>query len=239
MKYTVTAPHYIDFEFSCRPHDARRFGDRRYALLFWADYMNDVEDVALHFRGVNEPGGDEQWIAADAPPDIPTTWVAARTATSQHPALEYDADHNFKLNRLELRVSPVHAALLLRPRGEQGMTLMLMFDRTYSEEDEMRFSLFKFKVNDQVRRPAWDFQYVIHRVETGKQYGFRGRLVWKKFVSEEDCLQEYETWAAALPTTWQPRDAVRIPSETAPQAALQHSRHRRPAGMAASTDRRT
>ncbi len=22
-KYTVTAPHYIDFEFSCRPHDAR------------------------------------------------------------------------------------------------------------------------------------------------------------------------------------------------------------------------
>ncbi len=63
----------------------------------------------------------------------------------------------------------------------------------------MRFSLFKFKVNEQVRRPAWDFQYVIHRVETGKQYGFRGRLVWKKFVSDEDCLQEYETWAAALP----------------------------------------
>ena len=86
------------------------------------------------------------------------------------------------------------------------MTLMLMFDRAYSEEDEMRFSLFKFKVNDQVRRPAWDFQYVIHRVATGKQYGFRGRLVWKKFESADDCLQEYETWAAALPTPWHRAD---------------------------------
>jgi hypothetical protein len=30
------------------------------------------------------------------------------------------------------------------------------------------------------------------------EYGFRGRLVWKKFVSAEDCLREYERWVAAL-----------------------------------------
>jgi hypothetical protein len=74
-----------------------------------------------------------------------------------------------------------------------------MFDRGWSAEDEIRFSLFKFKVSDRVRRPAWDFQYVIHRVETGKLYGYRGRLIWKKFVSPEDCLQEYETWVRSLP----------------------------------------
>ena len=47
-------------------------------------------------------------------------------------------------------------------------------------------------------RPAWDFQYVIHNVQEGKEYGFKARLVWKKFVSPEDCLKEYETWSASV-----------------------------------------
>ncbi len=115
----------------------------------------------------------------------------------------YDADHNFKLNLWSYEY-PRFTKPFYYGRAANGMTLMLMFDRTYGEKDEVRFSLFKFKVGDQVKRPAWDFQYVIHRVETGKQYGFRGRLVWKKFVSAADCLHEYETWAAALPATWQP-----------------------------------
>lgn len=203
MKYTVRAPHYIDFEFSCRPYDANRFGDRRYGLLFWADYMNNVDDVALHFRGVAGAGQDEQWIAADAPPGHPDYVGGGTYRHIAAPALEYDADHNIKLN-----VWSYEYPRFTRPfyfgRAEQGMTLMLMFDRAYSEEDEIRFSLFKFKVGDQVRRPAWDFQYVIHRVATGRQYGFRGRLVWKKFVSDADCLREYETWAAALPPDWRP-----------------------------------
>src|SRR3954467_13270234 len=35
---------------------------------FFADYMNDVAHVAIHFRGVTAEGGVEQWISADAPP---------------------------------------------------------------------------------------------------------------------------------------------------------------------------
>lgn len=64
---------------------------------------------------------------------------------------------------------------------------------------EIRFSLFKFKVPRRPR-PAWDFQYVIHRVETGKNYGFKGRLVWKRFVSAEDCREEYRRWRAVRET---------------------------------------
>ncbi len=70
-----------------------------------------------------------------------------------------------------------------------------MFDRAYSERDEIRFSLFKFKVRKNHLRPAWDFQYVIHQVEENATYGFRGRLVWKKFLSLENCLEEYNNWA--------------------------------------------
>ena len=39
-------------------------------------------------------------------------------------------------------------------------------------------------------------------MESGAEYGFRGRLVWKKFVSAEDCVNEYEQWFAAAPNAW-------------------------------------
>lgn len=205
--YTVAAPHAIDFEFRCRPRDARRFGQLRYAVLFWADYMNDVDDVALHFRGVRAPGEQEEWVAADAPAGPPDYVGGGTYRHLAAPALEYEPDHNLKLNLWSYDyprfTTPFYYGL-----AAHGMTLILMFDRSWSAEDEIRFSLFKFKVGDQVRRPAWDFQYVIHRVETGRQYGFRGRLIWKRFVSPEDCLQEYETWVQSLPAGRKRPEAV-------------------------------
>jgi len=62
-----------------------------------------------------------------------------------------------------------------------------MFDKTSGPDDQIRFSLFKFNVP---RRPcpAWDFQYVVNKVEEDREYGFKGRLVPKRFVSVQDCL---------------------------------------------------
>ena len=57
----------------------------------------------------------------------------------------------------------------------------------------MRFSLFKLKPP---ARTAWDFQYVVHHVEEQKEYRFRAREVWKKWLGPEDCLRECEAWAA-------------------------------------------
>jgi len=31
-----------------------------------------------------------------------------------------------------------------------------------------------------------------------REYGFRARIVWKKWVSPEDCLAEYERWTEGL-----------------------------------------
>ncbi|MCZ7637296.1 MAG: hypothetical protein M5U12_15445 [Verrucomicrobia bacterium] len=211
MEYTVTAPHAIDFEFRCRPHDVRRFGRHGYAVLFWANYLNDVEDVALHFRGVTGPGGPEQWVAADAPAG-PPDYVGG--GTYRHAAaapLAYDTDHNLKLNLWSYEY-PRFTVPCYYGLAAHGMVFILMFDRAWSVEDEIRFSLFKFKVGEQVRRPAWDFQYVIHRVEAGKEYGYRGRLVWKRFVSPEDCLQEYQTWVRSLAGTRAPGVAAPEPS---------------------------
>src|SRR5215471_3191979 len=38
LKYSVIAPNAIDFQFECRPHQSELFGERGYAVLFFADY---------------------------------------------------------------------------------------------------------------------------------------------------------------------------------------------------------
>ena len=111
--------------------------------------------------------------------------------------LTYDADHNFKLNLWSYDY-PRFTKPFYYGRADHGMVLILMFDRMVSPEDEIRFSIFKFKV-PRAPRPAWDFQYVIHRVEEDRSYGFKVRLIWKKFVSPEDCQDEFDRWYAALP----------------------------------------
>jgi hypothetical protein len=196
MTYRLVPTHSIDIDFRCTPRDAALFQPRGYALLFFADYMNDVADAALHFRGVPAADEDEQWIAADAPPGHAAYNGGGTYRHRDAQALEYDADHNFKLNLWSYEY-PRYTQPFYFGRAAHDMTFILMFDRAYTEADEIRFSLFKFKL-PRFPRPAWDWQYVIHRVESGREYGFRARLVWKKFVSAEDCLAEYENWRRGL-----------------------------------------
>jgi hypothetical protein len=195
LKYRVQEPHYIDFEFQCQAHQPELFGQRGYAVLFFANYMNDVAEIPIYFRGLVEPGGVEKWIQAEAPSGHADYNGGGTYQSAPAKNLEYDKDHNFKLNLWSYDY-PRFTQPFYYGRAAQGMVFMLMFDRMYRAEDEMRFSLFKFKV-PRHPRPAWDFQYVIHKVEAGKTYGFQGRLVWKKFISAEDCLEEYRRWEIA------------------------------------------
>ena len=196
LKYVVNEPHYIDFAFRCTPHDASQFGRRGYALFFFANYMNDVEDVSLHFLGHQAPAAKEEWTRAEAPQGHPDWKGGGNYRALRADDLEYDTDVEFRLNTWSFDW-PRIAKPFYYGRASRGMTLILMFDRLHSERDQIRFSLYKFKL-PQHPRPAWDFQYVINKVESGTEYGFRGRLVWKKFVSAEDCLDEYKRWAAVL-----------------------------------------
>lgn len=110
--------------------------------------------------------------------------------------LQYDPDHNFKINIWSYDyprfTKPFYYGL-----SAHNMVFLIMFNKAWSEEDEIRFSLFKFKL-PRLPRPAWDFQYVVHKATEGKDFGFKARVVWKKFVSPEDCLHEYHTWLAGL-----------------------------------------
>ena len=197
LTYVVREPHYVDFEFRCTPRDASLFGAHGYAVFFFASYMNDVADVALHFRGRESEGAPESWVAADAPPG-PPDWNEGGTYRGlEAKELSLDDDVEFRLNTWSYDWPRITEPFFYG-RAEKGMTLILMFDRLVTERDQIRFSLFKFKL-PRHPRPAWDFQYVVDRVTDGEEYGFRGRLVWKRFESPEDCRQEYLRWAAETP----------------------------------------
>src|SRR5262245_30653400 len=162
--YTATEPHYIDADFRCVAHDRARFGKRGYAVLFFANYMNDVEDIALNFRGVEGPKQEEKWVKADGPKGH-RDWDHGGTYRSE-PAedLAYDADHDFKLNLWSYDY-PRFTKPFYFGRAGKGMVLILMFDKMRGAEDEIRFSIFKFSVRPGSPRPAWDFVYVIRKLE--------------------------------------------------------------------------
>jgi hypothetical protein len=196
LKYSVSAPDAIDFEFQCRAQNKALFGERGYAVLFFADYMNDVAEVPIHFRGVSAPGKAEEWISADAPPGHSDYNHGGTYRSLPARDLEFDTNHNFKLNLWSYDY-PRFSQPFYYGRAAHDMVFILMFDRMYDAEAEIRFSLFKFKLPRRPR-PAWDFQFVIHKVQEGRPYGFKGRLIWKKFVSPGDCWKEYRYWQASL-----------------------------------------
>jgi hypothetical protein len=192
LVYTVKKPHYVDVEFRCKAHNPGLFGRRGYGIFFFANYMNDVEEVPLNFPGVEHAGGQEKWIAAEGPKGHPD-WNCGGTYRHINAApLEYDKDMNFRLNSWSYDY-PRFTKPLYYGRAAHGMVFILMFDKTSTQDNQIRFSLFKFKVPKHPR-PAWDFQYVINNVKKDREYGFKGRLVWKRFVSAEDCLEEYTCW---------------------------------------------
>jgi len=98
FKYSVSAQDAIDFEFQCRPQNRELFGPRGYAVLFFADYMNDVAELPIHFRGVAGPGAKESWISAAAPPGHPDYDHGGTYRSLPAADLRYDTNHNFKLN---------------------------------------------------------------------------------------------------------------------------------------------
>jgi hypothetical protein len=192
LSYSVTAPHYIDVEFRCKAHNPGLFGKRGWGIFFFANYMNDVQQVPLNFLGIEHTGGREKWIVADAPKAHPDWNCGGTYRHVEAESLEYDEDMDFRLNSWSYDY-PRFTRPFYYGRAAHGMVLILMFDKASSQVEQIRFSLFKFKVPKHPR-PAWDFQYVVHKFEKGQEYGFKCRLVWKRFISAQDCLEEYEEW---------------------------------------------
>ena len=201
MRARLSAPNAIDFRFSCTPRDAGLFGEHGYAVLFWANYMNPLTEIDMHFRGVTGPDEEEKWVSVQAPRTDFLHRHGGVYRSRDAKRLSFDDDHKSPWN-----VASYQFPRFTRPfyyaRADHDMVLIMMFDRMATAVDEIRFAMYRFQVKEETRRPAWDFQYVIRKVEAGRRYGFSGRLVYKKFAGAADCESEYERWRAGRDQSW-------------------------------------
>jgi hypothetical protein len=194
LRYQLVAPHYIDIDFRCQATQLEPFGDRGYAVFYFASDMNDVVEPHIAFPGHSQSAAEAGWVRVDAP-EGPTGWDGGGTYRGAGARdLEHDADHNASAN-LWAYDDPRITEPFYFGRLAHGMVWAVLFDRLITSQDEIRFSLFKSKL-PQLLRPAWDFQYVIHRVQLGRTYGFRARAIFKPFAGEDDIRAEYQRWIA-------------------------------------------
>ncbi len=74
------------------------------------------------------------------------------------------------------------------------MVYLIMFDQT----ENIRFSHSPSgggrTPDGSDTNPAWDFQYIIPSQELNAEYGFKARVVYKRFAGRDDVVAEYEKW---------------------------------------------
>ena len=189
-EYTVRAPYYVDHTLTLVDEQDVRQSKCDFREVAWCCYMNSPQDPRMHFLS------DGQWFSYISP----SHGVASSIAPGYVPDRELE-DWPVKSDWREkrLRDRPFHwdrcAFKFDQPFyfGRLGkMVMILIFGtprwlRFFCSPNGGGASLIPGQTC-----PAWDFEWVIPapHYETGKQYRFQVRLVYKPFVSEEDVLQE-------------------------------------------------
>jgi hypothetical protein len=180
--FKVVPPHYIDVSFQCIFHD-QVFFKHGYAGLFWASYINHPDDRKIYFRGITKSRTDDERLIEG--------WSDEHGVASTHKAREDVRDFYFAENFNATLASNFSENLYTEPYffGRYGsMVVAYLFDA----KEVIRFSQSPTGGGD--LNPAWDFQYLVPSPTIGKKYGFKARLIFKPFVSDEDVHDEYTNW---------------------------------------------
>lgn len=186
-RFTLRAPHYIDFHFRCRATKHAFMGG--YIGLFWANYMNAPENKTIYFRGRLPNSDRTHWIqAATQWHDDESTFLHLEDKTQLKLAENYP--NMLYTNFSKLRFDePFYYGL------RKQMVYLVMFDRS----DGIRFAQSPSggggTPDNSDTNPAWDFQFIVPRYEVGKEYGFKARMVYKPYRGRQDVLQEFSHWS--------------------------------------------
>ncbi len=183
--YQVVAPYYIDHQLTFQDKRDMRGGGRDFREVSWCCYMNCPDDIRIHFLSEGE------WFRYISPEH----GVGSNIAPSYVPDQEMEVFPEQKDRR------PFHWDRIARRFDEPfyygrlgDMVLILIFDtprwlRFFCSPSGGGGSLLPDR-----SCPAWDFEWIIpgSDYEVGREYDLRVRLVYKKFISDDDVLQEYQ-----------------------------------------------
>jgi hypothetical protein len=183
-RFTLTAPHYLDFHFRCRP--TQHAFAHGYIGLFWASYINAPEDKSLYFRG----GGLWQQLCTQRHND---------ESTVRHRDDKIDLKFSPDLgDALYKNLSPLRFDEPFYYGLFRKHIYLLMFDRTEGVRFTHSLSGGGVSKDRQTTNPAWDFQYLLPRYEVRTEYSVRARVVYRERCDRADVLREYENWRKSL-----------------------------------------
>lgn len=184
-RFRLAAPHYLDMDVRFRTH--QDVFPRGYVALFWASYIHAPLDKSMYFLG----GLDDQrefWT------QFCTQWHNDQSTVrhrDDHLEMTFPAggrDALFKnLSRLRFDQPFFYGYF-------DELVWLVMFDR--SEGIRLTHSPSGGGANADLAttNPAWDFQFLVPRPETMKEYGFRVRTVLRPRCSRDVIRAEFARW---------------------------------------------
>ncbi|MFC1717092.1 hypothetical protein ACFL6S_25740 [Candidatus Poribacteria bacterium] len=182
--YQIVAPYYIDHHLTFQDKKDMRGTGCDFREVSWCCYMNCPEDSRIHFLSQGE------WFRYISPEH----GVASNIAPSYIPESELEVFPERQGRR------PFHWDRAARRFDESfyygrlgDMVLILIFNtplwlRFFCSPTGGGGSLLPGQ-----HCPAWDFEWIIpaNAYEINREYHLRVRLVYKKFISDDDVLEEY------------------------------------------------
>lgn len=185
--FKLSAPHYIDITFRCRP-DQHVF-ERGYIGLFWASYINAPEDKSFYFRG-------------GLPGQTRPLW--SQFCTQAH---NRDSTIRNKKDKFEMTYSDDTRAALYKSFSPMQFDEPMFYgnfeDHTFIVMLDTDDGLLRLthspsggggNADFQTTNPAWDYQFIIPQYEVNEEYTLRTRAVFRERCSRSEVLKEWENW---------------------------------------------
>ena len=181
--FTLVPPHYIDVEVKYIIHD-KDFFRHGYAGLFWASYINTPKDKSINFYGREKGLKPIEWIKAYSPKHgVASTHLDKNDRFSMYTTDDFNitlashySDYTYE--------KPYYFGRF------HNMVFAYLFD--VPEGQLLRFA--QSPTGGGETNPAWDFYILNPDFETGKEYSFSVRLIYKPFTGNEDIEKEFEEW---------------------------------------------
>lgn len=175
-RYAMLEDGTIEYTFECVP---RGGGYRHgYIGLFWASYIHNPEDNAIHFRG--RPRGS----------DASSNWIKAITpkhgVDSTHPPADYphtiQIDPDFPLSLVGHRSPYIYTE-----PWYYGVSHSMAFVQMFRPGDQIWMA--QSPSGGGQGNPAWDFQWFIPDYKIDEAYGFQMRAAYLPYESHEQIEQ--------------------------------------------------
>jgi hypothetical protein len=186
-RFRLVAPHYLDISFRCLAH--RPVFPRGYLSLFWASYINAPADKSMYFLGGLD-GQKDLWTQFCTQWHNDQSTVAHRNDAFEMTFPAGSRDTLYKsLSRLRFDQPFFYG-------NYDDLMWLVMFDRTAGIRLTHSPSGGGTNADLQTTNPAWDFQFLVQKPETMKEYGFQVRTMLRPRCSREEVLGEFQRWQA-------------------------------------------